>query len=267
MPIGVLDSGVGGFSILAQLESEFPDAQFVYLSDNKNFPYSEKSVARLQSIGEKNVQILQEYSCNPIVIACNTLTVSALAYFREIYPEITFIGTVPAVKPASELVAPQSTVVVLATKNTAESEYLQNLITPYKQTTHFELVGSTVLVEAIENWDETAIVEELKTILLPLIEKTKIAGLVLGCTHFAFIQDQIAEIVPNRILFFEPSWGIIKQVENHENLFTQDESYLTTEDATTPAENAKKITFLSTNPSESAQLAEKYEHLKTLLPE
>lgn len=265
MPIGIIDSGVGGFSILAQLEKEFPDAQFVYLSDNKNFPYSEKSIAKLQLIGESNVKILQEYSCNPVVIACNTLTVSALSELRQIFPEQTFIGTVPAVKPASELLTPHSNIVVLATKNTAESEYLQNLIAPYKNTTNFTLLGSTVLVETIENWDESAIKTELKTLFSPLLENQTISGVVLGCTHFAFIQDLIAEIIPNTVLFFEPSWGITKQVENHEPLFSHDELDFT--ETGSPSDHSKKITFLSTIPAESTQLESKYENLKTLLPE
>lgn len=256
MPIGVIDSGVGGFSILAHLTDEFPEARFVYLSDNKNFPYSEKSIQKLQTIGENNVRLLQQFSCNPIVIACNTLTVSALAHLRETFPQTTFIGTVPAVKPASELVAPHSTVVVLATKNTAESEYLQNLIKPYKHTTHFELVGSTVLVEAIENWNEPAIVLELQQLLEPLIEKYSISGIVLGCTHFAFIQTHIAAVIPNDLLFFEPSWGILKQVENHEGLFSRDEQFFS---------DMEKNTFLSTADTSSEELAEKYSQLKQLI--
>jgi glutamate racemase len=258
MPIGVIDSGVGGFSILAHLEREFPEARFVYLSDTKNFPYSEKSVAKLQTLAEQHITLLQQLSCNPIVIACNTLTVSALAHLRETFPQNTFIGTVPAVKPASELLAPHSTVVVLATKNTAESEYLQNLIAPFRHTTNFKILGSTVLVEAIEDWDEDAITAELELLLTPILEKETISGVVLGCTHFAFIQSYIEKLIPNEILFFEPSWGIIKQVENHEGLFSRDEQFFSDMD---------RLNFLSTDPTKTAELQEKYLNLRELLPD
>jgi glutamate racemase len=254
MPIGVLDSGVGGLSILAVLEKHFPNETFVYLSDQKNFPYSEKSAEVLQKLGEENVQKLLEYNCNPIVIACNTLSVTALAYLREQFPKISFVGTVPAVKMAAEQLPEGSHVVVLATKNTAESEYLQNLVEPYSNRTNFILLGSTKLVSAIENWDETAITEELHAVLHPIAKK--IDGIVLGCTHFAFIETHIQSYLPYPVQFFEPSEGITKQVQRAiENITKQPEG-----------KNATQ--FLSTLESAEAnqKVTEQYHHLKKFLP-
>ncbi len=211
MQIGVLDSGVGGFSILAVLEQNFPQHSFVYLSDSKNFPYSEKTATELQEIGFQSTQKLLDLDCQIIVIACNTLTVTALTHLRASFPEIIFVGTVPAVKPAAQTLSPNSQIVVLATKNTAESEYLAALVAPWPAQ-NWTLIGPTKLVEVIENWDEQAIIAELERTLLPLHHKQPIEAVVLGCTHFPFVETYIEKVLDAPVIFFEPSIGIAKQL-------------------------------------------------------
>lgn len=254
MPIGFIDSGVGGFSILAHLEKNFPTEQFVYLSDTLHFPYSEKSIEELHTIGKENVEILLQYNCNPIVIACNTLTVTALSYLREIFPDTTFIGTVPAVKQASETLPLGAEVVVIATKNTAESEYLQNLVEPFSARTHFTLLGSTPLVTAIENWNLEAITKEIETLFAPVQQKTTVDGVVLGCTHFAFVEQEIDNYLQNLVAFFDPSAGIQKQ------LTLKLESIPLVHDEKLP-----HLTFTATNNTSEEVLLQKYQFLKCRL--
>ncbi len=269
MNIGVLDSGVGGFSILATLEKQFPEHTFVYLSDHKNFPYSEKSISQLQTIGAENAEILSAQGCNPIVLACNTLTVTALAHLRVTFPSTSFIGTVPAVKPAAETLTPGSHIVVLATKNTAESEYLQALIEAWKSTHNWTLVGTTKLVEAIENWNEQAIIAELTEILLPIHRQHPIDGIVLGCTHFPFVEKYILQVLQTDeteakdIRFFEPSIGIAKQLARAVEAI--DSSIVQTTSRTTTSH----LNFISSaDPAHlnNTALAHQFEQLKQFLP-
>lgn len=292
MKIGVLDSGVGGFSILAVLEKSFPEYQFVYLSDHKNFPYSEKTVEQLQTIGAENASTLINQGCNPIVIACNTLTVTALAHLRQTFAKTTFIGTVPAVKPAAETVPPGSHIVVLATKNTAESKYLQALIQPWETTHHWTLLGSTKLVETIENWDKQAICSELETILLPTQKQRPIDAIVLGCTHFPFVESFIIETLSQasleneehtensnameqqvkNLVFFEPSIGITKQLARALQIVQNQE--ISTNAVQTPPPSYTtnpQLTFLSTDSpvshpqNERPDLETKFSNLKKYL--
>lgn len=264
MNIGILDSGVGGFSILAVLAEKFPEQHYIYSSDRKSFPYSEKSVEQLQAIATVNAQKLITLGCNLIVIACNTLTVTALAHLRSTFRETTFIGTVPAVKPAAETLAPGSHIVVLATKNTVESEYLQTLIKPWEKVQHWSLIGSTILVQAVEDWDTPAISAELTQVLLPIHQTRPIDGLVLGCTHFPFVEQHISQVLgvhqggtgasQNTVAFFEPSIGIAKQVAQVIELHSA---------------NTPQITFLSSledGTAASQTLAKQYTQLRLYLP-
>jgi glutamate racemase len=270
MNIGVIDSGVGGFSILAVLEKNFPHQKFLYISDNKNFPYSEKNTQQLQTIGEELVTTLQAKDCSVIVIACNTLTVNAIQHLREKFPSISFVGTVPAVKTAAQSLPKNSHIVVLATKNTVESYYLKVLIEPWQTLHHWSLVGSTSLVEKIENWDKTAISVELQKLLKPVAEQAPITGIVLGCTHFPFVETVITSALADgsssatsQLQFFEPSIGITKRLE--QVIKEKNSDGLSLENnAITPTEN--QTTFLSTASTVSpSSLEEKYNFLKKYL--
>lgn len=254
-PIGIVDSGVGGFSILASLQKKFPQQNFIYLCDEAHFPYSEKSVVELQQIGKQAVEKLLSLGCKTIVIACNTLTVTALQFLRETYPSLKFVGTVPAVKPAAEEGKDTAHIVVLATKNTAESTYLKNLVQPFEDRATFSLLGSTKLVEAIEHWNDVSIIAEL-TLLLRALEKEKpITAVVLGCTHFAFIEHHIAAVLSTPTQFYEPSAGIARQLEKVVTIATADISKPTV-----------TTIFLSTNPLTSSQtLEDRFKFLTTQL--
>lgn len=254
-PIGIVDSGVGGFSILSSLQKKFPQQNFIYLCDEAHFPYSEKSVAELQEIGKQAVEKLQSLGCTTIVIACNTLTVTALQFLRKTFPSITFIGTVPAVKPAAEEGKDKAHIVVLATKNTAESAYLKNLVQPFEDVVTFSLLGSTKLVEAIEHWNDVSIIAELTLLLRPLEKEKPITAVVLGCTHFAFIEHHITTVVSTPIQFYEPSAGIARQLEK-------------VIPAPSDAIHNSMITtlYLSTNPLTSSQtLEDRFKFLVTQL--
>ncbi len=211
MKIGVFDSGIGGWSILAQVLHDNPDHEFVYLADQRYAPYSEKSLAELQAICARNVDILMSFDCEMIIVACNTATVMTIGELRRRYPGVPIVGTEPAVKPASEQLPHQSDVVVLATKNTVESAALSNLLQPYQRRTRFHLVGSTTLVQAIEaqNWQHVAL--EVQILLSPF---KKIDGLVLGCTHFPLILPELEAYFSGAGLprIFLPNQGVSRRV-------------------------------------------------------
>lgn len=207
--IGVFDSGKGGLSLLHQLQKDFPDCTFEYLADTQGFPYSEKSVPWLQDRVTHQVQQLIEKGCNPIVIACNTATVTSLSTLREAFPHIQFIGTVPAIAPAIRELPHGSKILIVATKNTAQSEYLAQLIAPHENDFTFIKEGRTDLVTAIENGDEkntVALISELADTYAKNIQ-----GIVLGCTHFPLVLPLWQKYFP-KVKCYSSEEGISRQV-------------------------------------------------------
>ncbi|PIY80755.1 MAG: glutamate racemase [Candidatus Pacebacteria bacterium CG_4_10_14_0_8_um_filter_42_14] len=213
MTIGLIDSGIGGLSILRALEKELPQNQYVYLADSANFPYSEKSPQDLQKAAAEHVrELIYKHNCEITVLACNTLSVVALAYLRSQFPAVPFVGTVPPVKAASEELEPGNTILVIATKRTAESSYLAELIYPYKEKQNFIVVGTTDLVIAIEAEDNVQINNVLNSINNDL-QNNNVDSIVLGCTHFPLITRKIQEVFKKEVKIYSPTTGVVKQVK------------------------------------------------------
>ena len=118
--IGVFDSGIGGLNILRELEKRLPGRDFLYFGDSKNCPYGEKTDDELMAITSSIVMNLKERGCKVIVIACNTATTRCMKKLKQLFPELIFIGTVPAIKVACDKNSKNT--LVLATPATIDSE-------------------------------------------------------------------------------------------------------------------------------------------------
>jgi glutamate racemase len=213
MTIGVLDSGIGGTSILQGLELALPQHRYIYQTDSKNFPFSNKSQQLLQKIAKENVDILISKGAQLIVIACNTLTVAAIDFLRKGYPTIPFVGTVPAIKKAAESLPKDATIVVLSTIHTAESEYLAELIDSYSKGQQFICIGTTDLVTAVEEQDPEQVEYVLSLLLDKRSKEDHIDGIIIGCTHFSLVEKEIRDAVGYPVKIFDPIEGIVNRVK------------------------------------------------------
>lgn len=212
MNIGVLDSGVGGLHILHYLQQQLPEHTYTFVADSAHFPYSEKPIKIVQDSITKLVSELIQQGNTIIVVACNTATVMAIQHLRERFPETLFVGTVPPIKQAHDHLPLGAEVLVLSTHNTAHSSYLAQLIASHNNRVNFTVVGTTQLVESVESGDTDAAVAELQRIKT-LYAQTSFAGIVVGCTHFSALTNEIKEVFGNRVTLFEPQEGIKKRVE------------------------------------------------------
>ena len=158
--IGVFDSGVGGLSILNELLKELPYEDFYYYGDSLNNPYGEKSDEELLKITSNIVEKLINKNCKLIVIACNTATTRCMKKLREIYSNVIFVGTVPAIKVACDKRFKNT--LVMATPATIESERTYELIRDNKRyDQNIYLLPCPGLANAIEQNDK----EKIKRIL------------------------------------------------------------------------------------------------------
>lgn len=193
-PIGVIDSGVGGLSIWQEIVKVIPSYPTIYIADSKNCPYGAKTDAEIYALASKMVVFLVSQNVEMIVIACNTISVVALDALRKDFPQVTFVGTVPAIKKASSITKNQK-IGILATQSTAQSRYLSTLITQFANNHRVIVVGSQKLVPYVEQGIIRG--EGLHKVLqeeLTIFQKEDIDTLVLGCSHFPFLKDAIQEI-------------------------------------------------------------------------
>lgn len=213
-PIGVFDSGVGGLSVLMELEKILPNENFVFLADQKYVPYGEKTKEELVSLAYKIADyFVKEHAVKAIVVACNTSTCNSIAEVRNRYP-IPFVGTVPAIKPAGES-SKTKTVGIISTPSTSKSEVLKGLIENYCEGVKVINVGCRNLENAVEKGELDG--EEVKILLneyLKDIKNSDADHLVLGCTHYPFLKKTIKKVMGRPIKLIDGNKAIAKQTKN-----------------------------------------------------
>lgn len=190
MKIGFYDSGLGGAKTLKDIIDMGLTGNIYYLGDTKNCPYGTKSISELKEIIDENIKYLINIGCKIIVIACNTATSVAINYLREKYNDIFFIGTEPAVKPALDDI--HKKILVLATSRTINGDKLKELIG--NNAKDVLLKPADELVTFIENNDDNSINDYLNDIFSNY-DLESISHIVLGCTHFPIVKDNIKDIV------------------------------------------------------------------------
>lgn len=205
-PICFFDSGIGGSTILREVVKLLPKENYVYYADSKNNPYGNKNKEELFGIVSNAVDNLLKYDPKLIVCACNTATEVVLNDIREKYPNVTFVGTEPAVKVVHDKYQDKKTLVI-TTKGTGESERFKVLFNNYK-TPDCTLIEAPLLAGLIENnKDPYSYLKEL------LKDYEDIDIVVLGCTHFPLAKDAIKKVLGN-VTFVDGSIGIANRIKN-----------------------------------------------------
>lgn len=222
--IAVIDSGSGGINVLKSMFSSARGCQFLYLADDKNSPYGNKSEQELIEIGTNLVVFLQSFFApDIIVIACNTLTSAALSTLRKTFPNIKFIGCEPALKPACEKYK-QEDVLLLATPATIANSRL------VKSYPHVRTLAIDNLPKLID--ENLCQLDVLTPLLAENIEPFQPKAIVLGCTHFEGIKKQLSSF--SQAEFFFSSDGISRQLGKlATNDGGNDVSFMTTGDGET----------------------------------
>lgn len=213
LPIAVVDSGVGGISVLAELVKALPHEDFLYFGDSANAPYGTKTRAEVLAITQSNLQMLMQRGIKAFVLACNTATSAAARILREEYPELPIIGVEPAVKPAA-LLCENPTVLVMATALTLREEKFNVLVSRFADRARVLPLPCTGLVEMIEAGILEG--EELDGYLQGLFapyKTEKIDAVVLGCTHYPHVKLAIAAHFPAGTPILDGGEGTARQTK------------------------------------------------------
>ena len=209
--IGIFDSGAGGLSVYRELVKALPLERYLYFSDNAHCPYGEKTAAYIQERGRTITEVLLGLGADIIVVACNTATAAAIATLRAEYPGVPFIGMEPAVKPAA-LGTRSGVIGVLATAGTLKGSKYLNTRGLYQDNVKIvEHVGQG-FVELVEGGilDGPEAEATVRASLQPLLD----AGadtIVLGCTHYPFLQPLIERLAGPEVKVIDPAPAVARQ--------------------------------------------------------
>lgn len=210
-PIAVVDSGLGGISVLRKLYKLMPNEDFIYFGDSANAPYGIKTKEEIKNLTVSAVEKLMARGAKAVVIACNTATSAAASFLREKYPDYIFVGLEPALKPAA-LFKEKPKVLVLATPLTLKEKKFDDLMARFEGQAEFIKLPAPDLVRYIEsgNLDCDEEIEYLQKILEPY-KNNKVDAVVLGCTHFPFAEKSILKILGDEVQVFEGGNGAARQ--------------------------------------------------------
>lgn len=209
--IGVFDSGVGGLSVLRVLRQTLPHEDFIYLADQVHVPYGPRPMLEVRHFAEQITRALLTQGADLIVVACNTASAAALHHLRTTFPDTPFVGMEPAVKPAAEHTH-TGVVGVLATPATFQGELYASVVTRFAQGVTILQDTCAGLVEQIEAGALEA--PPTRTILERALRPMLAQGIdtvVLGCTHYPFVQPLIEEIAGSQVRVIDPAPAIARQ--------------------------------------------------------
>ena len=212
-PIGIFDSGVGGLSVLRAIRQQMPEESVIYFGDQGHIPYGPRPMGQIQNFSEAITRFLLSKGAKIIVVACNAASAAALTYLRQTFPDISFVGMEPAVKPAAEHTE-TGVVGVLATPATFQGALYASVVERFANGVTLLQDPCVGLVQQIEKGDlnGTATRKILEDALHPMLEKN-IDTVVLACTHYPFVIPLIQQIVGEKVRVIDPAPAVARQTK------------------------------------------------------
>jgi len=212
--IGVFDSGVGGLSVLRHLRAQLPQEDFCYFADGEFAPYGEKPEGLIVARSLTIAAFLREHGVKALVVACNTATAAAIDALRLAHPDMPVVGVEPGLKPAAAL-SRSRVVGVLATEATLASNKFARLRDQMEIDSDVRFLAQACngLADRIESGElrSAATALLLRRYIEPLLAEGA-DTLVLGCTHYPFVQPLIKTLVPAQTQIVDTGAAVASQL-------------------------------------------------------
>ncbi|OYT92995.1 MAG: glutamate racemase [Burkholderiales bacterium PBB3] len=253
-PIGVFDSGIGGISVLRALHAELPLERFVYVADAGHAPYGERDDAYLLARAHAVTRyLIERHTVKALVVACNTATAAAIRELRQTYPDLPIVGIEPALKPAAA-VSKTGLIGVMATRGTLNSDKFGNLLQSLRGAATFVLQPCDGLADAIEHNDaikiEALCIQYTQAMGAFGLKLGEMDTLVLGCTHYPFIADQLSAKVGTDVVYLEGGVPVARQTRR---LLTERQALAP--EQTRPGAQTERLAFFSTGDATALAMA------------
>jgi glutamate racemase len=209
--VGVFDSGVGGLSVLRALHTQLPSHDLLYVADSAHAPYGERSDDYIHQRTHRIASHLLAEGADLLVIACNTATAVAVASLRERWPQVPIVAVEPGIKPAVALTR-NGRIGVMATPATLRSEKFRHLLTAHGAGIEVHLQPCPGLAGQIEhgNAEAPALLALIDQFSQPL-KQAGVDTVVLGCTHYPFVRDQIQRAFGDAVVLVDTAEAVARQ--------------------------------------------------------
>lgn len=237
-PIVVFDSGLGGISVLREIAALLPAEDYVFFGDSANAPYGVRPAEEIRNLTEQALAPLLAQGAKAVVLACNTASSVAGEALRRKYVQLPVIAIEPALKPAV-LAHPGGTLAVMATSVTLQERKFNKLMTSLQAQATILKLPCPGLPEFVERGElHSPALRKFLEERFATLGGVRLDGIILGCTHFPFVQAAIQEVVGAQIQIFDGAAGTARQVKRR----------LKAKGLLAPAAGQGTITWLNSSP-------------------
>jgi glutamate racemase len=195
-PIGIFDSGIGGLTVAKAIHQRLPQESIIYFGDTAHTPWGNQSATAIQHYATRISQTLLDHNCKIIVIACNTASAAALEAVQRIVRDRALLFNVidPVIDHLSKFHQGQ-TVGLIGTKQTIKSEAYLNRLSRQAANIQLQSLATPLLAPLIEEgFSNTTSAQEIIDHYLQHPSLANITALILGCTHYPLIKQQVAAL-------------------------------------------------------------------------
>ncbi len=212
--IGIFDSGIGGLAVVNTISRALEHESLVYVADSKNFPYGTKAKNQITQFSERITQFLLKKDVKAIIVACNTVSSIAMPLLKEIAYPVPVFGMIQSGAILAVKTTKNKKVGVISTPLTAASHAYKREIQKLDDGIEVFEIGSQRMVNLVENGNKTRErAYELVEGKLQNVISAKIDTLVLGCTHFPFLDKVVKSVVGKDIKVVDPADELVLKLE------------------------------------------------------
>lgn len=233
-PIGIFDSGIGGFSVLGIAQKIMPNERFIYLADRARMPYGVKTANEIVLYATQCVDILIAMNCKCVAVACNTATENAIDILSTKFSTVPIIGLEPAITPCVSELSRNGYGIALVTTATANSLRLKNTIS--NSNGKIKVVPLPTLARIIENnaLNSVVVVNSINSVLS---QYPDVESVILGCSHYSLITEHVKNYYNGKIKIYDGACVTAQKIK----------SVIDTNGLNCPINQKGSVRFFSTN--------------------
>ncbi len=224
--IGLLDSGMGGLTVLNQIIKSLPQENTVYFGDMGRTPYGSRSPEVIQRYSEQIVRyLIENYDCKLIVVACHTVSATSLDHLARISPVPT-VGVIESIPRRALEVTKTGRIGVIGTRSTIRSGVYQERLSELDPSVKVYAQDCPLFIHLVEEgWAKEPATRMIVAEYLANLKHAKIDTLILACTHYPILRGTIRDYMGEEVVIIDPSVECVKHIEaelSRENRLNRD---------------------------------------------
>ncbi len=212
-PIGIFDSGVGGLTVVSQIQNILPGEDIVYFGDTARVPYGTKSRETVTRFSVENVEFLMRHNVKVVVVACNTASSLSLDFLKRCF-KVPIIGVIEPGAESAVSRTRNNRIGVIGTQATISSGAYENAIRKMGAKNRVFTQSCPLFVPLVEEgWVDRRIALDIASIYLKPLKANRVDTLILGCTHYPLLKGVIKKVMGKSVLLIDSAKEVAKEAE------------------------------------------------------